>query len=131
MKFIKSLENEDEASLENLESIFEEIVGFSKKLYANPLGDSWRLEDLDWSLISEEGANWLDRPFTKEEVCKAIFQLDKENALGLDGFSIAMFQECWDMIKEDLLKVFMEFHNSGVINQSTNATFIALMLKKS
>ena len=57
MKFIKSLENEDEASLENLESIFEEIVGFSEKLYANPLGDSWRLEDLDWSLISEEGAN--------------------------------------------------------------------------
>ena len=89
MKFIKSLENEDEASLDNLESIFEEIVGFSEKLYASPLGDSWRLEDLDWSLISEEGANWLDRPFTKEEVCKAIlvgrfFHSNVSRVLGYD-----------------------------------------------
>lgn len=35
------------------------------------------------------------------------------------------------MIGEDLLRVFLEFHNHGVINQSTNPTFIALVLKKS
>lgn len=35
------------------------------------------------------------------------------------------------MIREDLLRVFLEFHNHGVINQSTNPTFIALVLKKS
>ena len=35
------------------------------------------------------------------------------------------------MIKEDLVRVFLEFHNNGVINQSTNATFIALVPKKS
>ena len=29
------------------------------------------------------------------------------------------------------MKVFAEFHRSGVINQSTNATFIALLPKKS
>lgn len=27
--------------------------------------------------------------------------------------------------------MFLEFHNNGIINQSTNATFIALVLKKS
>ena len=35
------------------------------------------------------------------------------------------------MIKEDLLRAFLEFHNSGVINQSSNATFIAIVSKKS
>lgn len=35
------------------------------------------------------------------------------------------------MVKENLLRVFMEFHNRGVINQSTNAIFIALVLKRS
>ena len=35
------------------------------------------------------------------------------------------------MIKEDLLKVFTEFHNSGVIDQSIYATFIALVPKRS
>ena len=35
------------------------------------------------------------------------------------------------MIKEDLLSVFLEFHNNGIINQSMNATFITLVPKKS
>ncbi|RVW46854.1 Transposon TX1 uncharacterized 149 kDa protein [Vitis vinifera] len=33
--------------------------------------------------------------------------------------------------EEDLMRVFLEFHTNGVINQSTNATFIALVPKKS
>ena len=35
------------------------------------------------------------------------------------------------MIKEDLMRVFFEFHTKGVINQSTNVTFIAMVPKKS
>ena len=35
------------------------------------------------------------------------------------------------MIKEDLVRVFAEFHRSGVINQSTHASFIVLLPKKS
>ena len=61
----------------------------------------------------------------------AVFQLNKEQALGPDGFTIAVYQECWDVIKEDLMRVFLEFHTNGIINQSTNATFIALVPKKS
>ncbi|RVX22971.1 Transposon TX1 uncharacterized 149 kDa protein [Vitis vinifera] len=52
-------------------------------------------------------------------------------APGPDGFTIAVFQECWDVIKEDLVRVFAEFHRSGIINQSTNASFIVLIPKKS
>ncbi|RVW56444.1 hypothetical protein CK203_072542 [Vitis vinifera] len=44
-----------------------------------------------------------------------ILELDKVKALGPNGFTIAMFQECWDVIKEDLIRVFLEFHRSGVI----------------
>ena len=35
------------------------------------------------------------------------------------------------MIKKDLMKVFSEIHKSGVVTQSTNATFNALVPKKS
>ena len=42
--------------------------------------------------------------FTEEEVCKVVFQIDNKS--------------------KDLLRVFKEFHYSGVINQNTNATFI-------
>ena len=57
--------------------------------------------------------------------------MDKNKASGSDGFTIAVFQDCWDVIKEDLVRVFAEFHNSGIINQSTNASFIVLLPKKS
>ncbi|RVW62761.1 Transposon TX1 uncharacterized 149 kDa protein [Vitis vinifera] len=94
-------------------------------------GESWGVEGLDWSPISEESALRLDSPFTEEEISKAIFQLDRDKAPGPDGFTIAVFQECWDVIKEDLVRVFAEFHRSGIINQSTNASFIVLIPKKS
>ena len=82
-------------------------------------------------LISAQSAEWLDRPFLEEEVHYAVFQLNRDKALGVDGFTMVLYQECWDVIKEDLMKVFHEFHSFGIINQSTNATFISLVPKKS
>ncbi|KAJ9678294.1 hypothetical protein PVL29_020454 [Vitis rotundifolia] len=119
-KFIKELENERGLMLNNSESIKEEILLYFEKLYSGPAGESWRVEGLDWSPISEE-----------KEIHKAIFQLDRDKAPGPDGFIMAVFQDCWDVIKEDLVKVFAEFHSSGIINQSTNASFIVLLPKKS
>ncbi|RVW54428.1 Transposon TX1 uncharacterized 149 kDa protein [Vitis vinifera] len=130
-KYIKSLENERGLVLNNAVSITEEILLYFEKLYANPVGESWSIEGLDWSPISEESAISLVAPFTEEEISKALFQMDRDKAPGPDGFTIAVFQDCWDVIKEDLVSVFAEFHRSGVINQSTNASFIVLLPKKS
>ena len=72
----------------------------------------------------------MESPFTEEEISKAIFQMDRDKALGPNDFTIAGFQDCWDVIKEDLVRVFAEFHRSEIINQSTNASFIVLLPKK-
>ncbi|RVW23395.1 Transposon TX1 uncharacterized 149 kDa protein [Vitis vinifera] len=108
-KYIKSLENETGLVLNNAVSITEEILLYFEKLYANPIGESWSIEGLDWSPISEESAISLVAPFTEEEISKAIFQMDRDKAPGPDGFTIAVFQDCWDVIKEDLVRVFAEF----------------------
>ncbi|RVW61143.1 Transposon TX1 uncharacterized 149 kDa protein [Vitis vinifera] len=105
-KFIKELENESGLMLNNPESIKEEILRYFEKLYASPSGESWRVEGLDWSPM-----------------------MDRDKAPGPDGFTIAVFQDCWDVIKEDLVRVFAEFHRSGIINQSTNASFIVWRLR--
>ena len=129
--FIKYLENERGLMLDNSESITEEILLYFEKLYLSPPGESWRVEGIDWSPILEESVSRLDSPFVEEEIFNAIFQLDRDKAPGPDGFTIAMFQDCWDVIKEDLVRVFAEFHSSGIINQSTNASFIVFLPKKS
>ena len=114
----------------NAESITEEILLYFEKLYASPTGEFWSVEGLDWSPISEESASRLDSPFTEEEISRAIFQLDRDKAPGPNDFTIAVFQDCLDVI-EDLVRVFAEFHRSRIINQSTNASFIVLLPKKS
>ena len=73
----------------------------------------------------------MESPFTEEEISKAIFQWDRDKAPRPDGFTIAVFQDCRDVIKEDLVRVFAEFHRSRIISQSTNASFIVLLPKKS
>ena len=83
------------------------------------------------SHFSKECADWLDRPFSKEEIHNVVLQLNKDQALEPDGFTMDLYQECWEMIKDDLLRVFLEFNNNWIINQSTNTTFIALVPKKS
>ncbi|RVW70916.1 Transposon TX1 uncharacterized 149 kDa protein [Vitis vinifera] len=117
--------------LNNPESIKEEILRYFEKLYASPSGEPWRVEGLDWSPIFGESASRLESPFTEKEIFKAIFQMDRDKAPGPDGFTIAVFQDCWEVIKKDLVRVFAEFHRSGIINQSTNASFIVLLPKKS
>lgn len=49
---------------------------------------------------------------------------------GLDGFTISFFQKCWDIIKVDLMKVFVEFYESEEFYNHLNNTFIALIPKK-
>ena len=64
--------------LNNIDSITEEILLYFEKLYSNPPGESWRVEGLDWSPISEENASRLDSPFIEEEISKVISQLDRD-----------------------------------------------------
>ena len=85
------------------------------------------LEGLDWSPIAVERTNWLDRPFIEEEVCKAIFQLDKKRHHDQMVSPWTCFKSV-GMWLEDLLRVFMEFQSSGVINRSI--TFIDLVPQK-
>ncbi|RVW89836.1 LINE-1 retrotransposable element ORF2 protein [Vitis vinifera] len=104
LQFVKAkLKEWNKTSFGELKSIKEEILRYFEKLYASPSGESWRVEGLDWSPISGESASRLESPFTEEEIYKAIFQMDRDKAPGPDGFTIAVFQDCWEVIKEDLI----------------------------
>jgi hypothetical protein len=52
-------------------------------------------------------------------------------APGLDRFSLAFFQACWDVLKQDIMAVFEDFHARGRFEKSLNSTFISLIPKVS
>lgn len=56
--------------------------------------------------------------------------MDLEKVPGLDGLTMAFFQECWHIVQHDLLELFREFHSNRKIRTSLNATFIYLIPKK-
>ena len=61
---------------------------------------------------------------------EAVSNMNGDKAPGLDGFSLSFFGACWDIVREDILKVFAEFYSYMRFEKSFNATFIALILKR-
>lgn len=53
-----------------------------------------------------------------------------EKAPGPDGFTMDFFKHCWEVIREDLVAVFQNFHERSFFEKSLNATFVALIPKK-
>lgn len=50
--------------------------------------------------------------------------MDGDKAPGLDGFTVAFFQSCWVIVKDDLMCVFHNFHVHSLFKKRLNATFI-------
>lgn len=70
------------------------------------------------------------RAFKERKIFKVAKDLNGDKTLGLDSFSIAFFQSCWNVIKEDAVKVFLKFHECGKFIRTLNATFNSLIPKK-
>lgn len=69
----------------------------------------------------------LEKYFSFEEAKYVIFKMDKDKSSGLDGFSMLFFLECWDSIKEDIMKVFGGFYVRGEMSKVTKYIFIVLI----
>lgn len=50
---------------------------------------------------------WLEREFEEEEIKAAAFALAEEKAPDPDGFPMAFFQYFWEVVKQDVLSVFL------------------------
>lgn len=55
----------------------------------------------------------LEKPFTEEDVWASIQSCDGNRAPGPDGFNLSFYNEFWGLIKEDIMKVFNDFHGHG------------------
>jgi hypothetical protein len=69
--------------------------------------------------------------FEESEVLQVVKGMNSDEAPCLDGFTMAFFQVCWEVIKEDIMGVFYNFHTRSKFGKSFNTTFIALIPKKS
>lgn len=70
------------------------------------------------------------RSFSKEEIKEAIWDCDNSKSPGPDGFGMEFYKHSWDIIKDDLLRFFVEFHANGKLVRGSNSSFVVLIPKK-
>lgn len=100
--------------------IKDEAIRYFTYLYGNDGRDKPRIPNLFSTRIEH----------FPMEVKYAIMNMGKDKSPGPDGSSMLFYQECWDIIQKDLMEVFVEFFDNGVISKGINATFLVLLSKK-
>ena len=68
--------------------------------------------------------------FTEDEVRQAIFQMEHNKALDLDGFPTKFYQVYWKVIKDKLMNLFSDFHQGKLAIYNLNFGVITLIPKK-
>ena len=69
--------------------------------------------------------DWLKRPFQEKEVHQALLSMDGDKISGPDGFTIAFFQSCWAIVKDDLIHYCLfpsQVHTESRVSASPVAT---------
>jgi hypothetical protein len=81
--------------------------------------------------VSDLKNEYLTDTFSQEEVRAAIFQMEHNKAPGLDGFPSEFYQVFWNLIKDDLMVLFTDFHQGALpLNRLNFGTIILLPKKK-
>lgn len=107
-----------------------EIVQFFQELYSVDNKSRPRMDRVSFHQLSQSKVSSFKNSFTKDEIRQAVFGLDGDRSPGPDGFPIVFFQHFSDLLEDDLLVFFNEFHDNGVIVGELGAFFIALVPKK-
>ncbi len=84
----------------------------------------------DIAQVSDLENEMLTKIFTEEEVKQAIIQMEHNKAPGPDGFPAEFYQVFWEVIKEDLMAIFIEFHEGKLPLHSLNFGIITLLPKQ-
>ena len=79
--------------------------------------------------VTEDENNLLIAPFTEKEIKEAVFQMEHNKSPGSDGFPAEFYQVFQEIIKADLISLFMEFHEERLPIYSLNFGVITLLPK--
>jgi len=58
-----------------------------------------------------------------------VWDCDSFKSPGPDGISFVFLKDFWDMLKNDVMRLLVEFHRNGKLAKGINSTFIALIPK--
>jgi hypothetical protein len=113
------LEDSDRKIVGN-ENILEHATQYYSKLFGPAIGNIFQMDMGIWSGI--EKLNEFDNQilcgdFTEKEIKEDLFKMEKNKAASPGNIPAKFYQVCWDVIKNDIVGLFHDFH-AGDLNVS-------------
>ncbi|WMV46336.1 hypothetical protein MTR67_039721 [Solanum verrucosum] len=110
--------------------IKEEIIKFYQNLYAET--ERWRpqFSARSGTMVNEMDNIMLEEQFSEKEIMDCVMACARDKAPGPDGYTMAFFIACWDVVNKEVVAAVQNFHAQSFFEKSFNATFIALIPKK-
>jgi hypothetical protein len=124
---------QDEGTIIGQENIKHYITDFYRGLFGAPTENNFSMVETtinDIPQISSEENAILTADFTEKEICEAIMQMKKNKAPGPDGFPAEFYQTFWEIIKVDLMNMFVKFQQGELPLFHLNYGTIILLPKK-
>lgn len=90
------------------------------------------VEDLFYGMqgrVTEAMNQELQKPFSREEIKKSLFEMHLAKALKVDGMQATFFQNYLDVVGDSIIVACLNFLNDGNDLNQWNHTLIALVLK--
>lgn len=104
-------------------------MAYFQNLYREEGGQRPYLDDLSFKQISAESKVGLEVSFTEEEILVCLKEYNGDKAPGPDSFHVRFYQNFWEVIKEEVMAVFRDFHRLRSFAQSINSTFLVIIPK--
>jgi hypothetical protein len=89
----------------NQANIRNHAVRFYESLFTECYNWRPRLDNLGFDSLDASEAARLETLFEEREVLEVVKGMNRDKASGLDGFSMAFFQDYWLVINEDIMVV--------------------------
>ena len=109
------------------------IVNYFEDLYStnSPTNQSSEVLSFISCLVSTQNNHGLVQIPSSIEIKKAIFSLDPNSALGLDGFPSSFYQDFWDLVFVDMVNFIQVFFRNSWLSKNLNSNFVVLIPKLS
>ncbi|GMI94890.1 hypothetical protein HRI_003158300 [Hibiscus trionum] len=121
-----SFEGETFSEPKEISSIFEQHF---KKTFQSRTTLRIRKWDCNLKSLPKSSAEWLERPFSKDEVWEAIVSADGSRAPGPDGFNLQFFKNYWNSLHKPIMEFFNSFYSGKGIPSELNLAYVALIPK--
>jgi hypothetical protein len=131
-KRIFSLDDNEKGEIEGQANLKAYTTHFYKDLFGPTEENSFTLDESlrdDIPQVTTSENEFLIAPFTELEIRNAVFDMEHNKAPGPDGFPAEFYQNFWEIIKGDLMQMFLDLHAGVLPLFSLNFDVITLLPK--